>query len=101
MEVVQTVRGRTEDPSQQQGLGGESRLCKAALFHHFRHTVSSLATWHHGANVQHAANIDCYADAKVAAVDYGAAKIAAYRTLMSARLGSWVRRPPEEDDFYA
>uniref|UniRef100_A0A8C5C2B5 Adenosine deaminase RNA specific B2 (inactive) n=1 Tax=Gadus morhua TaxID=8049 RepID=A0A8C5C2B5_GADMO len=80
LEVVNTATGRRRD------LGTPSRLCKRVLF----------ARW---------SRLHCkdrrlmYSEAKMAARPYQAVKQQWVRSLHDAGLGTWVKKPPEQEHF--
>uniref|UniRef100_A0A3Q2TKM3 A to I editase domain-containing protein n=1 Tax=Fundulus heteroclitus TaxID=8078 RepID=A0A3Q2TKM3_FUNHE len=81
LEVINTATGRRRDS------GTPSRLCKHALFTRWSRlrTPSPTALM--------------YSEAKVAARPYQTAKQQWFKSLQEMGLGTWVKKPPEQDQF--
>ncbi|KAJ8378177.1 hypothetical protein AAFF_G00245250 [Aldrovandia affinis] len=89
LEVVNGTTGRRRD------TGASSRLCKHGLFTRWGRLYSKL-----GVGVQiHAGAPLTYCKAKLAAGTYQIAKRRLVRTLQEGGLGTWVRKPPEQEQF--
>uniref|UniRef100_A0A8C5FNU0 Adenosine deaminase RNA specific B2 (inactive) n=1 Tax=Gadus morhua TaxID=8049 RepID=A0A8C5FNU0_GADMO len=84
LEVVNTATGRRRD------LGTPSRLCKRVLF----------ARWSRlHCKVRRGDRRLMYSEAKMAARPYQAVKQQWVRSLHDAGLGTWVKKPPEQEHF--
>ncbi|RVE75030.1 hypothetical protein OJAV_G00012700 [Oryzias javanicus] len=88
LEVMDATTGRDE-------LGRPSRLCKAAFYSRWTLLHSRLSS----SPRLHAVGSASYYQAKRAAVDYHSAKQTLCRALAEAGLGSWVKKPEEQDRF--
>ncbi|XP_023661426.1 double-stranded RNA-specific editase B2 [Paramormyrops kingsleyae] len=89
LEVVNAATGKRKES------GAASRLCKRGLFARWArlHRKLSMHTTSHGETPL------VYAEAKLAARSYQAAKQQLFRSLREAGLGTWVKKPPELDQF--
>ncbi|XP_035285977.1 double-stranded RNA-specific editase B2-like isoform X1 [Anguilla anguilla] len=89
LEVINASTGRRWDS------GASSRLCKHALFARWAGLHSKL-----GANLPSPAGMPLmYCEAKQAAATYQSAKRQLVRSLQEAGLGTWIRKPPEQEQF--
>ncbi|KAJ8388125.1 hypothetical protein AAFF_G00146160 [Aldrovandia affinis] len=89
LEVVSTATGKRKDS------GVPSRLCKHALFTRWAKIYNKLST-------QVASRGETslmYCEAKLAARTYQTVKQQLFRSLQEAGLGTWVKKPPEQDQF--
>ncbi|KAK9527996.1 hypothetical protein VZT92_014500 [Zoarces viviparus] len=89
LEVVNTATGRRRDS------GTPSRLCKHALFTRWNRLYRKSGIHVFG-------SADCqlmYCDAKMAARPYQTVKQQWFRSLQETGLGTWVRKPPEQEQF--
>ncbi|KAG9337433.1 hypothetical protein JZ751_028724 [Albula glossodonta] len=111
LEVINTATGKRKD------TGASSRLCKHALFtrwaklYHKVSSVTSLCTTPRHTKVKHdtrplstqvASRGETplmYCEAKLAARTYQTVKQQLFRSLQEAGLGTWVKKPPEQDQF--
>uniref|UniRef100_A0A3Q2WAF1 Adenosine deaminase RNA specific B2 (inactive) n=1 Tax=Haplochromis burtoni TaxID=8153 RepID=A0A3Q2WAF1_HAPBU len=80
LEVVNTATGRRRDS------GTPSRLCKHALFTRWNRLGTTSKTL-------------MYGEAKMAARPYQTAKQQWFRSLQEMGLGTWVKKPPEQEQF--
>uniref|UniRef100_A0A8C9RYW3 Adenosine deaminase RNA specific B2 (inactive) n=1 Tax=Scleropages formosus TaxID=113540 RepID=A0A8C9RYW3_SCLFO len=89
MEVVNAATGKRKDS------GTASRLCKRALFARWArlHRKVSLSASGRGDEPL------VYCEAKLAARPYQTAKRQLFASLRDAGLGTWVKKPPEQDQF--
>uniref|UniRef100_H3CTJ6 Adenosine deaminase RNA specific B2 (inactive) n=1 Tax=Tetraodon nigroviridis TaxID=99883 RepID=H3CTJ6_TETNG len=89
LEVVNTASGRRRES------GTPSRLCKHALFTRWSRLYRKLET--------HASSLPdhqlMYAEAKMAARPYQSVKQQWFRSLQETGLGTWVKKPPEQEQF--
>ncbi|CAL8312209.1 unnamed protein product [Merluccius merluccius] len=90
LEAVNTATGRRRD------LGTPSRLCKHVLFARWSrlHCKLGLVPVSGGEDGRL-----MYSEAKMAARPYQAVKQQWVRSLQDAGLGTWVKKPPEQDHF--
>ncbi|XP_035801924.2 double-stranded RNA-specific editase B2 isoform X2 [Amphiprion ocellaris] len=89
LEVVNTATGRRRDS------GTTSRLCKHALFTRWNRLYRKL-----GIHVSGSADRQLmYCEAKMAARPYQTAKQQWFRSLQETGLGTWVKKPPEQEQF--
>ncbi|XP_015229031.1 PREDICTED: double-stranded RNA-specific editase B2 isoform X1 [Cyprinodon variegatus] len=90
LEVINTATGRRRDS------GTQSRLCKHALFARWTRLYRKL-----GVHIScSAANREpMYSEAKNAARPYQTAKQQWFKSLQEAGLGTWVKKPPEQEQF--
>ncbi|XP_022088408.1 double-stranded RNA-specific editase 1-like isoform X2 [Acanthaster planci] len=88
LEVINATTGKQEG-------GQPSRLCKSALFAKFKELHGKLA----GGAVTLASLPKTYAEAKTQAVDYNRAKVVMVKAFEKAGLGSWIKKPMEQDLF--
>eukprot|EP00064_Thunnus_orientalis_P012078 superscaffoldBa00001808_g12112 len=89
LEVVNTATGRRRDS------GTPSRLCKHALF-----TRWSRLFRKSGIHVSGSADRQLmYCEAKMAARPYQTVKQQWFRSLQETGLGTWVKKPPEQEQF--
>uniref|UniRef100_A0A672IQU5 Double-stranded RNA-specific editase B2-like n=1 Tax=Salarias fasciatus TaxID=181472 RepID=A0A672IQU5_SALFA len=88
LEVVNTATGRRRDS------GTPSRLCKHALFTRWNrlHRKVSSAAGFGRARIM-------YCEAKMAARPYQTAKQQWFKSLQETGLGTWVKKPPEQEQF--
>uniref|UniRef100_A0A8C7YFC5 Adenosine deaminase RNA specific B2 (inactive) n=1 Tax=Oryzias sinensis TaxID=183150 RepID=A0A8C7YFC5_9TELE len=89
LEVVNTVTGRRRDS------GAPSRLCKHALFTRWSRLYRKLGIHASGS----ADGQLMYYEAKMAARPYQTAKQQWFRSLQETGLGTWVKKPPEQEHF--
>ncbi|CAL8401162.1 unnamed protein product [Gadus morhua 'NCC'] len=91
LEVVNTATGRRRD------LGTPSRLCKRVLFARWSrlHCKLLLGQACDGGEDRRL----MYSEAKMAARPYQAVKQQWVRSLHDAGLGTWVKKPPEQEHF--
>uniref|UniRef100_A0A672IRG8 Double-stranded RNA-specific editase B2-like n=1 Tax=Salarias fasciatus TaxID=181472 RepID=A0A672IRG8_SALFA len=94
LEVVNTATGRRRDS------GTPSRLCKHALFTRWNrlHRKVSSALLKPPTLFQPHPNI-MYCEAKMAARPYQTAKQQWFKSLQETGLGTWVKKPPEQEQF--
>ncbi|XP_029942970.1 double-stranded RNA-specific editase 1-like [Salarias fasciatus] len=88
LEVVDATTGRDE-------LGPPSRLCKHQLYSRWRRLhcrLSSLLRIRTGTP-------GSYYQAKQCAVEYHSAKQAVFLAFLRSGLGSWLKKPPEQEQF--
>uniref|UniRef100_A0A8C5HL87 Double-stranded RNA-specific editase B2-like n=1 Tax=Gouania willdenowi TaxID=441366 RepID=A0A8C5HL87_GOUWI len=89
VEVINTATGRRRDS------GAPSRLCKHALFSRWNRLYRKL-----GIHVCSPADPQLmYSEAKMAVRPYHAAKQQWFRCLQETGLGTWVKKPPEQEHF--
>ncbi|XP_024120986.1 double-stranded RNA-specific editase 1 isoform X3 [Oryzias melastigma] len=88
LEVIDSTTGKDD-------LGRPSRLCKRAFYHGWTLLHSRLSS----SLRLHAVRSSSYHEAKRAAVDHHSAKQTLCRALAEAGLGSWVKKPAEQDRF--
>ncbi|KAM9713258.1 double-stranded RNA-specific editase B2 isoform 2-T2 [Menidia menidia] len=89
LELVNTATGRRRDTAT------PSRLCKHALFTRWNRLYRKL-----GVLVSSSADRQLlYSEAKMAARPYQTAKQQWFRSLQESGLGTWVKKPPEQDQF--
>uniref|UniRef100_A0A669DHT9 Adenosine deaminase RNA specific B2 (inactive) n=1 Tax=Oreochromis niloticus TaxID=8128 RepID=A0A669DHT9_ORENI len=89
LEVVNTATGRRRDS------GTPSRLCKHALFTRWNRLYRKL-----GIHASSSADRQLmYGEAKMAARPYQTAKQQWFRSLQEMGLGTWVKKPPEQEQF--
>ncbi|XP_060040454.1 double-stranded RNA-specific editase B2 [Erinaceus europaeus] len=88
VEVLDATTGR-------RSCGAPSRLCKHMLASHWAHLYGKLSTRTPGAEDVPAT----YCEAKLGARGYQAAKQQLLAALQAAGLGTWVQKPPEQDQF--
>ncbi|XP_069119891.1 double-stranded RNA-specific editase 1-like isoform X2 [Argopecten irradians] len=89
LEVINAMTGKLED-------GGVSRLCKNSFFETFSKLYGSLASL---TNQTVMAKPRTYSEAKSSVMDYQLAKSQLFKTFQSLGLGSWVKKPIEQDQF--
>ncbi|XP_008305894.1 double-stranded RNA-specific editase B2 [Cynoglossus semilaevis] len=89
MEMVSTATGRRRDS------GTPSRLCKHALFTRWSRLYRKLGI-HVCGSVDHQL---LYCEAKMAARPYQTVKQQWFRSLQETGLGTWVKKPPEQEQF--
>nr|KAF6430637.1 adenosine deaminase RNA specific B2 (inactive) [Rousettus aegyptiacus] len=88
LEVLDATTGRRR-------CGGASRLCKHALSSRWARLHGKLSTRPPGLGHVPSA----YCEAKLGARTYQATKRQLFRAFQKAGLGTWVRKPPEQDQF--
>uniref|UniRef100_A0A8C3AQB6 Adenosine deaminase RNA specific B2 (inactive) n=1 Tax=Cyclopterus lumpus TaxID=8103 RepID=A0A8C3AQB6_CYCLU len=89
LELVNTATGRRRDS------GTPSRLCKHALFTRWNRLYRKS-----GIHVFSSADRQLmYCDAKMAARPYQTVKQQWFRSLQETGLGTWVKKPPEQEQF--
>ncbi|XP_037612935.1 double-stranded RNA-specific editase B2 [Sebastes umbrosus] len=89
LEVVNTATGRRRDS------GTPSRLCKHALF-------TRWSRLHRKSGIHVSGSADrqlMYCEAKMAARPYQTVKQQWFRSLQETGLGTWVKKPPEQEQF--
>ncbi|XP_060078079.1 double-stranded RNA-specific editase 1-like [Ylistrum balloti] len=89
LEVINAMTGKLED-------GGVSRLCKNSLFESFSKLYGCLPSLTSQTVI---AKPRTYSEAKGAVMDYQLAKSQLFKTFQSLGLGSWVKKPIEQDQF--
>ncbi|XP_052339279.1 double-stranded RNA-specific editase B2 [Oncorhynchus keta] len=89
LEVVNAATGRKRDS------GTPSRLCKHALFTRWARLYRKLSIHASGPVDQPL----MYCEAKMAAGSYQTAKQQWLRSLQETGLGTWVKKPPEQESF--
>ena len=82
-EVINTSTGKLEG-------GGASMLSKSEMFREY------LDVWKMSSDISPPT---VYADAKFLATDYQKMKVCLYETFQKAKLGTWVKKPVEQDQF--
>uniref|UniRef100_A0A8C3ASV4 Adenosine deaminase RNA specific B2 (inactive) n=1 Tax=Cyclopterus lumpus TaxID=8103 RepID=A0A8C3ASV4_CYCLU len=92
LELVNTATGRRRDS------GTPSRLCKHALFTRWNRLYRKVRPPHHSPTSQPHPNL-MYCDAKMAARPYQTVKQQWFRSLQETGLGTWVKKPPEQEQF--
>lgn len=75
--------------------GQLSRLSKRSFYTRFL-KIRSKVPFRNGKELEH---MEIYADAKVIAEDYQHAKEVVCKSFQEAGLGTWVKKPPEQDEF--
>uniref|UniRef100_A0A3Q2ULK7 A to I editase domain-containing protein n=1 Tax=Fundulus heteroclitus TaxID=8078 RepID=A0A3Q2ULK7_FUNHE len=91
LEVINTATGRRRDS------GTPSRLCKHALFTRWSRLYrKSIRVTPAGSATDREL---MYSEAKVAARPYQTAKQQWFKSLQEMGLGTWVKKPPEQDQF--
>ncbi|XP_062900453.1 double-stranded RNA-specific editase B2 isoform X1 [Mobula hypostoma] len=88
LEIVNATTGKGD-------LGCSSRLCKRALYTQWAKLYGKLST--RTSSLRGTPSVYC--EAKLAAEDYQAAKQQLFKALQRADLGTWVKKPPEQDQF--
>ncbi|KAK2858648.1 hypothetical protein Q5P01_003268 [Channa striata] len=89
LELVNTTTGRRRDS------GAASRLCKHALFTRWSRLYRKL-----GVHVADSADRQLmYCETKMAARPYQTVKQHWFRSLQETGLGTWVKKPPEQEQF--
>ncbi|XP_056868144.1 double-stranded RNA-specific editase B2 isoform X1 [Takifugu flavidus] len=89
VEVVNTATGRRRE------TGTPSRLCKHALFTRWSRLHRKLGA-HAPSSCDHQL---MYIEAKMAARPYQTVKQQWFRSLQETGLGTWVKKPPEQEQF--
>ncbi|XP_023268662.1 double-stranded RNA-specific editase B2-like [Seriola lalandi dorsalis] len=89
LEVVNTATGRRRDS------GTPSRLCKHALFTRWSRLYRKLGI-HMAGSADHQL---MYCEAKMAVRPYQTVKQQWFRSLQETGLGTWVKKPPEQEQF--
>ncbi|MBN3307909.1 RED2 editase, partial [Amia calva] len=89
LEVINASTGRRKDS------GASSRLCKHVLFTRWAKLYRKLSVQvpNHGEMPL------MYCEAKLAARTYQTVKQQLYKSLQDSGLGTWIRKPPEQDQF--
>ncbi|XP_077870406.1 double-stranded RNA-specific editase 1-like isoform X2 [Saccoglossus kowalevskii] len=87
MEIINAMTGKDDH-------GRASRISKHALYQHFKQLYGKISTL-----TQETRKPQCYSEAKAMAVDYQEAKIQMVKTFQKAGLGTWVKKPIEQDQF--
>ncbi|XP_051872127.1 double-stranded RNA-specific editase B2 [Pristis pectinata] len=88
LEIINATTGKGD-------LGCSSRLCKRALYTQWAKLYGKLST--RASNLRGTPSMYC--EAKLAAENYQAAKQQLFKALQKADLGTWVKKPPEQDQF--
>eukprot|EP00062_Callorhinchus_milii_P015793 gi/632966409/ref/XP_007899400.1/ PREDICTED: double-stranded RNA-specific editase B2 [Callorhinchus milii] len=88
LEVINATTGKG-------ALGCSSRLCKRALYSRWAKLYGKLST----RPSNHRGIPSLYCEAKLAAESHQAVKQQLFKALQKAGLGTWVRKPPEQDYF--
>ncbi|OWF40581.1 Double-stranded RNA-specific editase 1 [Mizuhopecten yessoensis] len=89
VEVINAMTGKLED-------GGVSRLCKNSFFESFSKLYGCLPSL---TSQTVAAKPRTYLEAKGSVIDYQLAKSQLFKTFQTLGLGSWVKKPLEQDQF--
>ncbi|CAB1449952.1 unnamed protein product [Pleuronectes platessa] len=89
LEVVSTATGRRRES------GTPSRLCKHALFTRWSRLYRKLGIHVSGSTDDQL----LYCEAKMAARPYQTVKQQWFRSLQETGLGTWVKKPPEQEQF--
>ncbi|XP_015210106.1 double-stranded RNA-specific editase B2 [Lepisosteus oculatus] len=89
LEVINATTGKRKD------TGTSSRLCKHVLFARWAKLYRKLSTQvpNHGERPL------MYCEAKLAAKTYQTVKQQLFKSLQESGLGTWIRKPPEQDQF--
>lgn len=83
VEIINTSSGKLDS-------GNSSKLCKLEMFRQF------LEVWKMSDDHQKPV---MYSDAKKSATDYQTAKQMLYQAFKNANLGTWIKKPVEQDQF--
>ncbi|XP_051785295.1 double-stranded RNA-specific editase B2 [Erpetoichthys calabaricus] len=90
LEVISTTTGKKKDS------GGPSRLCKHSLFSRWAKLYQKLSM-----QVPNRGETPLmYCEAKLAAQTYQTVKQQFFRSLQDAGLGTWMKKPPEQEQFH-
>ncbi|KAG2458472.1 RED2 editase, partial [Polypterus senegalus] len=90
LEVISTTTGKKKDS------GGPSRLCKHILFSRWAKLYQKLSM-----QVPNRGETPLmYCEAKLAAQTYQTVKQQFFRSLQDAGLGTWMKKPPEQEQFH-
>uniref|UniRef100_A0A7N9AY08 Adenosine deaminase RNA specific B2 (inactive) n=1 Tax=Mastacembelus armatus TaxID=205130 RepID=A0A7N9AY08_9TELE len=90
LEVINTATGQRRDS------GTPSRLCKHSLFTRWSRLYRKVS---HPSNPSLTKPLLMYCEAKMAACPYQTVKQQWFRSLQETGLGTWVKKPPEQDQF--
>lgn len=88
-EIINSVTGKDEH-------GNASRISKLKLFQRFLYLVQKLPT-RTGTYLNNCSNI--YGEAKMAVEDYQQSKNQLMKAFLKASLGTWLKKPIEQDQF--
>ncbi|XP_036375146.1 double-stranded RNA-specific editase B2-like [Megalops cyprinoides] len=91
LEVLNAATGRRKDS------GGSSRLCKRALFARWVRIYHKVSLGVRAPSLMEMPPMYC--EAKLAAGTYQSVKQQLVRSLQEAGLGTWVKKPPEQEQF--
>ncbi|TRZ01510.1 hypothetical protein DNTS_020236 [Danionella cerebrum] len=86
LEILDASTGKMRDS------GAPSRLCKHVLFERWLRLYHKLV-------VEGTSSIHLYCNAKLAAGTYQTVKLQWLKSLQEAGFGTWVRKPPEQENF--
>ncbi|XP_033915140.3 double-stranded RNA-specific editase B2-like [Acipenser ruthenus] len=89
LEVINTTTGKKKDS------GSSSRLCKLTLFTRWAKLCDKLSMQ----VPRHGETPVMYCEAKLAAGTYQTVKEQLFKSLQEAGLGTWIKKPPEQDHF--
>ena len=89
LEVVTAMTGKTE-------AGTPSRLCKYEQFRKFSYLWSEILSC---TNQKVLAKPKQYSEGKASVMDYQLAKQQVYKAFDKAGLGTWIKKPLEQDQF--
>ncbi|XP_027803842.1 double-stranded RNA-specific editase B2 isoform X1 [Marmota flaviventris] len=88
LEIINATTGR-------RSCGGSSRLCKHVFSARWARLYGRLSTW----TPSHGDTPSMYCEAKLGAHTYQSVKQQLFKAFQKAGLGTWVRKPPEQDQF--
>ncbi|XP_053568931.1 double-stranded RNA-specific editase B2 [Bombina bombina] len=86
MEIINTTTGKTS-------CGNSSRLCKHMLYSRWAKLYGKLSTR------SSRETPSMYCDAKLVNPQYQSVKQQLFKAIQSSSLGTWVKKPPEQDQF--
>jgi double stranded RNA-specific editase B len=87
LEIISTTTGKNEQ-------GYASRVSKQALFKLFKESYGPVPSTEPAKDLP-----SLYGDVKELVKDYQATKQSLYKVFQDARLGNWVKKPVEQDQF--
>ncbi|XP_047377747.1 double-stranded RNA-specific editase B2 isoform X2 [Sciurus carolinensis] len=88
LEIINATTGK-------RSCGGSSRLCKHVFSARWARLYGRLSTW----TPSHGDTPSMYCEAKLGAHTYQSVKQQLFKAFQKAGLGTWVRKPPEQDQF--
>eukprot|EP00079_Xenopus_tropicalis_P035754 XP_017949525.1 PREDICTED: double-stranded RNA-specific editase B2 [Xenopus tropicalis] len=88
LEVINATTGK-------RSCGSSSRLCKRALYTRWARLYGKLST----RIGNHKETPAVYCDAKLAHPTYQSVKQQMFKAIQRSGLGTWVKKPPEQDQF--